>query len=205
MELGIDTPEDWNIKYRDTVALQNDEVVFLQKMRSDGLVEMYTLRNGAWTPDRAHIAELELDHTVPECGIINFKKTCINVFRTGHKQYRRGFTFHNEAFAYKALLENSHKRVFSKSIRQDAKMIDRIFHPIYYTPEGALKELLNKKRLVAAITNRYYFSVSAHVPYIYLGYDDYIIGRVNETNAKCRLFKSAAPLAQDVSQYISLT
>ena len=80
-----------------------------------------------------------------------------------------------------------------------------LFNPLYYTPEGGLEEILEKRRIASAISNRYYFAVSASVPYIYLGFDKYIIGRVNEDNARCRLFKSAEPLLEDVSRYINVT
>lgn len=204
MELGIDSPDDWNIKYRDTVAMLDGGPVYLSRMLDDGDIDLYTASGNGWSPKRVNISDVELDHTVPPCGLINFKSTVIDVYRTGVKQYRRGFTFNNHAFEHRTMMENYHRRIFKSNIEQDVPMIESIFNPVYYTPQGALNEILAKERIAAAITNRYYFAVSPYVPYIHLGYDKYIIGRVNENTAECTLFRSAAPLAQDVSQYIQL-
>ena len=204
MELGIDSIDDWNIKYRDTVARDTSGLVHLAKMKGDGMVDLYRPVNGSWVPGRESISDLQLDHTIPECGLINYKETGVHVFRTGNKQYRRGFTFSKEAFKHTTVQARLLARVFGTQVEPSAGLVQEIFDPVYYTPEGGLAEILQKRRIVSAITNRYYFAVSTYVPYIYLGYDDYIIGRVNESNATCRLFKSASPLAQDISQYIPL-
>lgn len=211
MDLTIDVPDDFNLKYKDCVGILKDkegqtDLFLIEYMNGEG-DRIYGFRNngGVWKPCGQSINDISLEFPMPPLGLVNHKDVVLDVTRHPRKQYRRGFTFRNNVITAE-LVEGD--IAFSRSSNpydMDAALVQDVFDPIYYTVEDALALICSGKRATAAISHRYYLSASTALPYVYLGFGrDMIIGRVNESTGVCTVFKSATPLLEDLSNYVTI-
>jgi len=212
MDLGIDSIDDFNIKYKEVIAPFIDHkgkegILLIEYLRNDGKLKGHCLdNNGSWKIASMSLDKVQLDFTMPPLGLINHKKAVVDITRKAKKQYRRGFTYSNGIINLKVMEEFIYYEQVKdqEHISKSGELVTDIYNPLYYSVEGALDLILSKDRPTVAITNRYYISSSPRLPYIYLGFGGYVIGRVNERSGRCLLFKSAEPLLEDVSNYVDL-
>jgi hypothetical protein len=211
MDLTIDVPDDFNLKYKDCVGILKDkdgqsDIFLVEYMSGDGdAIFGFKNNNGVWKTAVHKIDEILLDFPMPPLGLVNHKDVVVDVTRHPKKQYRRGFTFRNNVITTELVEEAIAFSRSSNPYDQDAALIQDIFDPMYHTIEDALALVCSGKRATVAISNRYYLSASTALPYIYLGFGkDMIIGRVNESNGMCTVFKSATPLLEDLSSYVTI-
>jgi hypothetical protein len=211
MDLTIDTPDDFNLKYRDCVGILTDEggntdIFLVEYMDSEGS-SIYGFRNndGIWKAAGHNVHKINLDFPMPSLGLVNHKEFVVDITRNPRKQYRRGFTFKNSVISTDLVEADIAYSLVPSPYDLTASLVQDIFDPMYYTVEDGLSLLLSGKRPTVAISNRYYLSTSTTLPYIYLGFGkDMIIGRINEANGMCTVFKSAAPLLEDLSSYVTI-
>jgi hypothetical protein len=212
MDLFSETPNDFNLKYRDCVCYlsqpkEESELFLIENISDTGkTLHGYTSKKGQWTTKTVRTNNVDLDFHMPDLGLINFKGYVLNVVRRATKQYRRGFTWKNGVITFNVIEEMlPHYLGKGTAINKTAALVEQIFDPIYFSVEHGLNLLLSGERQTVALNNRYYLSMSTKLPYIYLGFaNGNVIGRVNENTGRCTLFASAAPLLEDVSTIVNV-
>lgn len=214
MELQ-ETAQDFHLKYSECVGFLthkdgSDEMYMVEDVKTvhgePQELRGYVAKNGKWCARTYKLKDIEsLDFPMPELGFVNHDKLVVNVVRSPEKQYRRGFTTSRGVITSRVVEEYISMHHNLPSFRAGVPFIQDVFDPKYFSPEHALAELESKKRVAAAVTNRYYIAVSHKLPYVYLGFgNEYVIGRVNEQNGKITLFNSARPLYEDLSNYFTI-
>lgn len=210
MELGINNIEDFNLAYRTCVGVLTDkkgdkDLFFVDHLDNSKYLRGYSPGDSDWIPAKHRLEDVDVDFSMPELGLVNHEKAVINVMRRAYKQYRRGFTWKNQVVSHSVVEPMVYDHMIGGGIGTDMKVVQNIFDPIYYSVQDALNLIQSKDRPTVAITNRYYISLSSDLPYIYLGFGSgNVIGRVNETNARCTIFKSAEPLIEDLVNYVEI-
>lgn len=215
MILTLDTPDDFNLKYKDCVCYlthnkdntTTEELFLIEYLDDNGkTLYGYVNRGNTWATKYYKLADVDLSFHMPDLGLINHQGIVVYTARRAAKQYRRGFTWKNEVITARTVEELLQIKANNYGgLSHSAGLVHDIFDPMYYTLDSALELMVQDKQPTIAISNRYYISMSTRLPYIYLGFaNGNVIGRVNENNGRCTVFKSASPLIEDLSAYVAV-
>lgn len=206
-----DNYKDFNQKYGDCVLRVipkggEPELVNVNELDMPGKnLSTFQLKSGTWVPKKYKVSDIEMDDTWPTLGMINMGGKVVYVQRTVMRQFRKSFTFKNNIVVANYIEPwIVHKTGMATGV-SDARAVEHIFNPIYYPIEEALERITRKDAVSTAITPRYYISVSAYLPYVYLGFMGKVIGKVDQNNGSVELFSAAVPLIEDVSNYVDVT
>ena len=209
MDLGIYAPDDFLQRYGDCVVkistVRGNTYLFQIARVTDIEMRGYALIGETWVPKTFKLKNIEMDSTFPELGAINIPGSVAIISRKVHKQYRQAFNFRNSVIGSTVVEAHLRQGDEPRAFRlKDTATVREIFYPTYTTVHEAIMAINSKVAMARAISSRYYIACSAILPCLYVGYNNFTIGRINETTGECTLFEEAAPLREDLQQYISV-
>ena len=214
MDLGIDSVEDFNIKYKGgcVVRISCEEnnippntLYKIDRLDSDKYLYGYQGSGTSWKPQKLHLSTIEMDPSFPPLGAINYGKAVHIVTRNATKQYRRAFTRKKKVVRFMPVDVATNTVLQTPDLDDSLKATKAIFFPKYYTVEQAIKQIKDNKAWSVAITPRYYIGISVGLPFMYVGYNGYVLGKISTTNGTCSLYKAAIPLIEDLSTIMEVT
>ncbi len=187
-----------------TVKATGTTYLYMISSISHNTLTGYVLRpNKEWSGKDYPVADIDIDFSIPDVGMVNTQGSVMYVRRRACKQYRQAFTYRNNVivgeYVEQALVDSDGDlhRVDRPSVTYD------IFYPTYYPIELALPKVVEGRSISVAITSRYYISVSAYLPFIYLGFMGKPVAKVTATG-ECYLFRETMPLLEDLSNYVNI-
>lgn len=141
------------------------------------------------------IKDFESEFEWPELGIINLKRNVIFVQRAAARQWKRCFCFGSgRMFTSIPLMRGIGSTLNAMS--QSPSVLNAMFYPEYFTPAVAFKKVSSGNRISAAINPRFYIGVNGVLPFVYLGYKNYCVGRVEK--GRFILFPQASHLYEEL-------
>jgi len=211
MDLGTDSINDFNIKYKEgsyfivTDPKGKKGIFKTGRLHENKVLEgrMCTNPNKGFVSVAFPIEDIEADFSFPKLGAINYDKGVCIVTRNAVRQWRRSLTFRKNVISI-TLIDANVLGMHSKMLTENAKSVHSMFFPEYYNINEAIELILKKKKVTVALNSRYYIGINLRLPYIYLGYNGYIIGRVRKRDGACLVFPSGTPLIESLSTLVEV-
>lgn len=142
------------------------------------------------------IEDFESSFAYPELGVINFVRNVAYLQRSAVRQWKRCLCFGgNRLFTEVPLAAKVSITV--NAFDESPKALTSVFYPTYFNDMEAFKKISSGNRISAAITNHFYVGVNGVLPFIYLGYKSYCVGKVEE--GEYTLFPRASHLYEELS------